>query len=126
MNLRNIANGTTRSINPNIKATLKRSAGYDTDSAGKRTPKLDTFTGDIQVQAMSTGDLRQAEYLNLQGVLRAVYINGNWAGVVRGDQKGGDLLQFPEVKGGAIKDWLVVNVAEAWPDWTKVIVCLQT
>lgn len=124
MNLRGMANGVTRSINPNIPATLKRSAGYVTDVAGKRTPQFQELTGTIQVQPMSTGDLQHAEFLNLQGVLRAVYINGNWAGVVRGETKGGDVLIFSEA--GENKTWHVVSVVEAWPDWTKVIVCLQT
>ena len=124
MNLRGMANGITRSINPNIPATLKRSAGYVTDVAGKRTPQFQELTGTIQVQPMSTGDLQHAEFLNLQGVLRAVYIHGNWAGVVRGETKGGDVLIFSEA--GENKTWHVVSVVEAWPDWTKVIVCLQT
>ena len=124
MNLRGMANGVTRSINPNIPATLKRSVGYVTDAAGKRIPQFQEFTGTIQVQPMGTGDLQHAEFLNLQGVLRAVYIHGNWAGVVRGDAKGGDVLIFSEA--GENKTWHVVSVVEAWPDWTKVIVCLQT
>lgn len=124
MNLRGMANGVTRSVNPNIPATLKRSAGYVTDVAGKRTPQFQELTGTIQVQPMGTGDLQHAEFLNLQGVLRAVYIHGNWAGVVRGETKGGDVLIFSEA--GESKTWNVVNVVEAWPDWTKVIVCLQT
>ena len=124
MNLRGMANGVTRSVNPNIPATLKRSAGYVTDVAGKRTPQFQELTGTIQVQPMSTGDLQHAEFLNLQGVLRAVYINGNWAGAVRGEAKGGDVLIFSEARES--KTWNVVNVVEAWPDWTKVIVCLQT
>lgn len=124
MNLRGMANGVTRSINPNTPATLKRSAGYVTDAAGKRTPQFQDFAGKIQVQPMSTGDLQRAEFLNLQGILRAVYINGNWAGVVRGDAKGGDVLVFSEAEES--KTWRVVNVVEVWPDWTKVIVCLQT
>ena len=124
MNLRGMVNGVTCSVNPNIPATLKRSAGYVTDVAGKRTPQFQELTGTIQVQPMSTGDLQHAEFLNLQGVLRAVYIHGNWAGVVRGETKGGDVLIFSEA--GENKTWHVVSVVEAWPDWTKVIVCLQT
>lgn len=125
MNLRQIANNATRIINPNITATLKRSNGYTTDEAGKRTPTFEVLSGEIQVQAMSTSDLQHADNLNIQGVLRSVFMNGNWAGVVRTDEKGGDVLRFPQYPNGEDCDWLVVHVIEAWPDWTRVIVCLQ-
>jgi hypothetical protein len=125
MNLRQIANRSTSAINPNIPATLKRSNGYKTDDAGQRTPIYETLSGTVQVQAMSAGDLQHTENLNIQGVLRAVYINGNWVGVVRGDAKGGDVLQFAKSNHGAVHNWLVVSVVESWTEWTKVIVCLQ-
>lgn len=125
MNLRQIANNATRAINPNITATLKRSNGYTTDAAGKRTPTFEVLSGDIQVQAMSAGDLQHTENLSIQGVLRAVYINGNWAGVVRIDEKGGDVLSFAQYPNGNLCSWKVVNVVESWAGWTKVIVCLQ-
>jgi hypothetical protein len=65
------------------------------------------------------------EGLNIQGVMRSVYLYGNIQGVVRVDQKGGDILQFPETTCGEIKNWKVVNVIETWEDWCHVIVTLQ-
>ena len=64
--------------------------------------------------------------MNIQGIRRAVYVNGAWNGVARSDQDGGDLLVFPEHPGGPNKTWLVVLVAEQWPDWCKLIVTQQT
>lgn len=126
MNLHGIVRGAITSINPDINATLLRSNGYTTDAAGKQTPAYLTFTGKIQVQGVNGKDLEHTDRLNIQGVLRTVYLRGNWAGVIRADQRGGDVLKFPQLPGATIQDWRVVNVAESWPDWTKAIVCLQT
>lgn len=126
INLRAIANASIQQINPNITGTLLRSTGYTAQPGGKRVPTFDTLTGDIQVQAIGAKDLEHMNFLNIQGVMRLVYIWGNWAGVVRADQKGGDILQFPQVPGGEVQDWRVVNVKETWPTWSSVIVVLQS
>jgi hypothetical protein len=63
--------------------------------------------------------------LNIQGVLRQVYLKGAVASAVREDGTGGDLLQFPEVRGGALRVRLVMLVPEQWPDWCLVVVRLQ-
>jgi hypothetical protein len=76
-----------------------------------------------QVQALSTRDLRQAEMLNLQGTLKAAYLNGAVAGGVRVQIKGGDLVQFLD---GSV--WLITTVSEPWAltaGWTKAILTLQ-
>ena len=76
-----------------------------------------------QAQAMSTRDLRQAEMLNLQGTMKALYVNGELDGQVRIQLKGGDLISFSD---GSM--WLVTLVSEPWSltaNWSKVIVTLQ-
>ena len=76
-----------------------------------------------QVQALSGRDLRQAEGLNLQGDVRALYINGSLDGVVRPLLKGGDLVTLPD---GTV--WLVSTTSEPWnlsAGWTKAIITLQ-
>ena len=125
MNLRGIANGVASVINPNIAITLISSSGYTTDAAGHRTPLTTSTSLTGQVQAMSGDDLKHIDGLNIQGVFRSVYLYGNIQGVVRADGKGGDTLRFPQVPGGVTQDWLVVQVMESWPDWARVIVCLQ-
>lgn len=126
MNLHSIVRGAINAVNPDIQATLLRSTGYTTDAAGKQVPTFTTLTGKIQVQAVGAKDLEHTDYLNIQGVMRSVYLLGNWAGLVRADQKGGDILQFPQVPGGEVQDWRVINVPETWPDWSRVIVWLQS
>ena len=60
--------------------------------------------------------------LDIQGVLRAAYIQGNVEGINRVRGKGGDLLTFNG------ETWLVVVVLETWdtPGWCKVAINLQT
>jgi hypothetical protein len=119
MDLNFLANSAITSVNPNITATLKQSTGYTTSSSGKRTPAYATTTGDIQVQGMSAQDLKHTDGLNLSGVLRHVWFEGDWESVVRKGAKGGDLMIFDG------DTWLVVHVMETWADWSSVIIQLQ-
>lgn len=127
MNLHGIVRGAITTVNPDIVAPYLRSTGNTTDAAGEQAP---TYAAPvdvrIQVQALTGKDLQQINYLNIQGVLRAVYMYGNTQGIVRVDAKGGDMLRFPQVPGDPnVQDWLVVAVLETWPDWSKVAVWLQ-
>jgi hypothetical protein len=126
MNLHGIVRGAIQAINPDIPATLLRSNGYTTSPAGKQIPAFLTFTGKIQVQGVNTNDLKHIDSLNIQGELRTVYLRGNWAGVIRADQKGGDIMKFPQSPGAPAQDWRVVTSKENWPDWCAVIVVLQS
>jgi hypothetical protein len=120
VNLHGIVSGAIGSVNPFVRAELMRSAGYTTNPDGSRTPTYVTIhNGPVQVQALSTDDLKQIEGLNIQGAKNGVYLNGTWNGVVRSLRQGGDLLKF----GG--QTWLVVTVLENWPDWSKLAVVLQ-
>ena len=73
-----------------------------------------------QIQALTFRDLQQIDGLNLQGDRRGIYFYGEIDGLVRPDNKGGDLITFPD---GTI--WLVAIVLEQWPDWCKVAATLQ-
>lgn len=76
-----------------------------------------------QVQALTFKDLHQVEGLNLSGTHVSMYLRGVVSGVSKADQKGGDLVIIAEgVNAGT---WLVVSVAEQWPDWVKVICAKQ-
>lgn len=126
MNLHGMVRGAITTINPDITASFQRSTGNTVGADFSQTPTYATAVPvRIQSQALSGKDLRHAEFLNLQGVLRTVYMYGNTQGVVRPSQQGGDLLAFPLVPGGQTLNWLVVEVGETWPDWCKVTVCLQ-
>ena len=120
MNLRSIANAATQSINPNAPVTVKVSNGYTIDPATRRqVPAYTIETGQANIQALDGKDLKQLDGLNIQGTIRAAYLYGNLAGVVRPDSKGGDLVEFNS------QSWLVVKVLETWPDWCKVAIVYQ-
>lgn len=126
MNLHGLVRGAIGAVNPDIKVRFLRSIGATSNSAARRVPQYSGMrTVNAQVQPLSSRELRHLQSQNIQGVMRSVYLYGDVEGVVRVNQRGGDLLQFPIVPGDEILDWRVVEVFETWPDWCRVAVCLQ-
>lgn len=122
MSLRSMANGLTSTLNPNVSGDAYISAGASTGYGGKRTPSFTKVEGRaFQVQALSGGELRHADSLNIQGQKRTVFLDGTVNGVRRALGKGGDILAFSN------SYWLVVDVTEPWDEsgWCKVIVTEQ-
>lgn len=129
LNLHAAVRGAINTLNPEYEGVWRSSSGYTTSPSGARTPTFVDTAASMRVQALSGRDLKHTEFLNMQGVKRSVYMFGNVQGVVRPDVKGGDILQFPQNRGGSNCDWLVVVVLETWtPDvagWCKVGAVLQ-
>jgi hypothetical protein len=123
MNLRGYANGATRAINPNIEATVRVSAGSSTNPDGSRVPKFDEIPFTAQVQALQYNDMVHLDGQNIQGVRRAIYLNGEIDGINRINKKGGDIVTIAQ--GASAGSWLVALVLEQWADWCKVAVTLQ-
>jgi hypothetical protein len=126
MNLHGLVCGSINAVNRNGQLTWLASQGYITDNTGLSVPNYaapKTVWG--QVQPLPTDRLSHMEQLNIQGVLRAVYLRGAVASAVRPDGTGGDLLQFPETPSGPQRTWLVVLVDEQWDCWCRVTVQLQ-
>jgi len=122
MDLRGIANAVTSTINPNETVTVLRSTGYTIGAGAKQVPAFAApVTGPAQVQALDANDIKQLDGLNIQGTIRAIYLRGTLAGVVRPNQTGGDIVK----RKNETESWLVVKVLESWPDWTKAAICLQ-
>jgi len=120
MDLRGIANGVSSTVNPNKTVTVRRSTGYTIGAGRKQVPGYaDPVTGPAQIQALDANDIKQLDGLNIQGTVRAIYLRGVLAGVVRPDGTGGDLVQIDG------QNWLVVKVLEGWPTWTKAAIVLQ-
>lgn len=120
MDLRGIANGAASVINPNVSVTVLRSTGYTIGSGRKQVATYAApVTGPAQVQALDGNDLKQLDGLNIQGTMRAIYLRGSLAGVVRPDGTGGDIVQIDD------RNWLVVKVLEHWTTWTKAAIVLQ-
>jgi hypothetical protein len=126
VNLRGLVNTYTRAINPNVVASLQISDGYDISPAARRTPKyLPAVDVEVQVQALTFGDIQQLDGLNIEGVRRAVYMTGQSFALVRDKSLGGDIMTFPA---GVLPEgnvWLVAHVLERWPDWCKLAITLQ-
>jgi hypothetical protein len=121
VNMHNLIQGMIGTVNPPIPIIVRVSTGNTTNPDGKRVPNYASpVTVTAQVQDLSTKDIHQTEGLNLGGTNRSLYTNGRIDGTVRVLLKGGDIIVLPD---GTV--WLVVAVPEAWPDWTKAIICLQ-
>ena len=122
MNLRSLANGSTRAVRPNKPVVWQRSAGWVQDpDTMLRVPAYQTINIQAQIQAVTSDDLKLMDGLNIQGYHRCVYLNSRALGAVRNEMKGGDLFLF----GG--QTWKVTLVPEDWDDcgWSRVIVTLQ-
>jgi hypothetical protein len=119
LNLHGVASGVLDAVNPRIPAVLKASKGWTETPDGHRLPVLKPQNGMIQVQGITAMELAHLSALNITGVLRKVYLDGDWNAIVRSTGQGGDLFSF----GG--HDWLVVHVLETWPEWSAVIVSQQ-
>jgi len=124
-----LVRGAINAVNPDIPVTYLASTGNNVATGGKQTPTYAapvSLTG--QVQPLTTGDLRHFDFLNSQGVHRAVYLYGDIYAIVRSAQKGGDLLKFAMDSHSSVQTWLVVAVDESWSpngDWCRVIATLQ-
>ncbi|WP_454813770.1 hypothetical protein [Labrys neptuniae] len=112
-------------MNPFVAATVRRSSGYTVQPDGNRVPTYTEYPARVQVQALTYTDITRLDSQNIQGVRRAIYLNGAVMGIVRVAEKGGDLIVFPA---GTLPEgdiWLAAHVLEAWPDWCKVAITLQ-
>lgn len=121
MNLHSIAARAIGAVNPFVEAQVFRSVGSVKNSDYSVTPGYSKpITLRVQKQAVTQADMRHLDNLNMQGIFTAIYTDGNWCGINRPKQQGGDKF----VING--ENWLVVAVPENWPDWTRVVACLQT
>jgi len=124
INLRALANFATQTINPNIPVTVFVPNGYTIDPLTReQTPVYVETPGWGNVQALDGDDLKQAEYLNIQGTLRSVYLYGAVAGVIDPDAQPSADLAFSH--GGVSGRWSVFKVFETWQNWCKVGVVYQ-
>lgn len=118
MNIHQLISGAIGSINPFVIGRVFVNQGWTTLPDGNRVPNYESpIDVSMQVQALAADELHQVEGLNIQGIKRAIYLNGRINGIVRMEEKGGDLVVLPDGT-----KWLVVLVLEYWPDWCKVAV----
>ena len=120
MDLHGMARGFIGHVNPEVPAIIRRSNGYTTLPNGKQ---VRAYHPDeramVQKQELTMRELQQIDNVVKQGVMCSIYVAGNYYGVTRSTQLGGDLF----VIGG--QTWKVAQVLEAWPDWCKLALVLQ-
>jgi hypothetical protein len=120
MDLNAIANSVSETINPNIAVSIQASTGYTIGAGLKQVPSYAAaVSGFAQVQELSSSELRQTEGLNIQGVMRKIYLRGPLNAVIRPNSQGGDLVTI------AGQIWLIVKTLELWPDWCSALIVLQ-
>jgi hypothetical protein len=121
MNLHAMVRSAITSVNPDITATLRRYLGETIGPGRKPVP---TYYPDeqvsLQLQPLTKGDMMHVDGLNIEGLFKSIHINGQYYSVNRTMQKGGDLFIIND------QTWLVIEPIELWPDWSRLLVCLQT
>lgn len=127
MDLRTVANGAAQSVNENMIVTVTASTGFTMGAGLRQVPAYAAgVTGPAQLQALDGADLKQLDGLNIEGIIRAIYLRGVLNGVIRANSTGGDKVVIaspaPVMYRGT---WLVTKVLEAWPLWTKCAITLQ-
>ncbi len=127
MNLHGIAAPLIGVVNPFIPVTIKVSTGYSTDDDGTRVPSYSfLYNVPAQIQALSFGDLRQLDGLEINGEKRKIYLNGQFDSVNRPRGTGGDLITFPNGNTYPFgTSWLIVQSLEQFPDWCSLAVTQQ-
>ncbi|EPY4576201.1 hypothetical protein ACXDKZ_002020 [Klebsiella pneumoniae] len=120
MNLHSIVRSAISAVNPRVEAQIYRSSGPVKNQDYSTSPGFEPpVTMMVQKQALSQEDIRHMDNMNIQGVLVSIWTDGNWCGINRDRQQGGDKFVIGN------ETWLVVAVPEVWPDWTRVIACQQ-
>lgn len=128
MNIRGIANMAIQTVNPNIPVVVKLPNGFTVDPVSRRQVPVYTSTDATgQLQALDGDDLKQIAGLNIQGAVRAMYLYGSVAGVIRPDGSSQSHVVFTSNEAGVTKsrEWGVFKVLESWQDWCKVAIVYQ-
>jgi hypothetical protein len=128
MNVRDRANRLTQRINPNLTASLRVCIGYTTGTGLKRVPNYaPAVPCVVQIQALTKGDVRHLDGLNITNAERACFANVQLTPVDRKSQSGGDLLTFTDPVTNRADVWLVTAILESWSTagWCKVALTKQ-
>jgi hypothetical protein len=127
MDLRGLANSISNAVNENMIVTVTPSTGFTIGAGAKQIPTYGSgVTGPAQLQALDSVDLKQIDGLNLQGLIRAIYLRGALNGVVRPNGTGGDLVTIAAPAPVPYRGtWKVAKVLETWPLWTKCALVLE-
>lgn len=116
MNLRALANASTKLINPNVTVTVRKYSGRTTNANGTVNPSYTDISASAQIQPVDSFKLQHIEGYSQGGVYKAFYLNGDFTGVSR--PNGNDLI----IVGS--ETYKIIDQPEGWnltSGWTKVI-----
>ena len=124
MNLNSIVSGAIAAVNPRIPISGNVCTGYTVGANYIQIPTYQAIKTTGEVQPLTSSDLKMLSGLNIQNVELKVYLDGNFEGVFRNLESGGDTLTFCY---GTIceQTYLVTAVIERWQDWSCVGVTAQ-
>lgn len=116
-----LAGSLCSNVNPRTQALIRISTGSTDNADGTPNVQYETTIIEIEVQALTSEDLKQVENINQQADMRAVYLFGAAKALNRPLQIGGDILTFYG------SDWLITQSLEDWGnnEWSKVVVTRQ-
>lgn len=127
MNLNAVVSAAIGTVNPRMTVVIQISTGSTTGADGHRTPSYAAPISVIgQWQPVTYSDIQLTSGLNIQGYRRKIWLNGEVDGLIRENNKGGDLITEPS---GRV--WLVALVTEQWQEsnsaanWVSAIVTAQ-
>ncbi len=131
LNLHAAVRGVIPAVNADTPGWWYQNKGAIVAADGTQTASYGTpVSAPMQVQPPSGRDLRYAEYLQMQGIIRTVWMFSNPGGINRVNQLGNDLLLFPQWPSAPNDVWMVEIPDETWGvpagGWTKVLAVLQT
>lgn len=127
MNLQSITEGVISSVNTPILVSIQVSTGNTTNADGTQAPSYAAAQSVyVDFQALTYNDIVQSDSINIQGERWKMYFTGNVDGLVRAENKGGDLVTVTD----ATSAWngfvfKVALITEHWAGWTSAILTLQ-
>ena len=123
MNLNQLVRSAISVVNPDVTVTILQSDGFIEDEAGNQIPQyLPPVSTTAQIQPINSEERQVAERLNQSRIYRNAYLNGNWTGLQRSTESGGDLIYWDGF------EWWIDDVPEAWnptAGWTCVRIIQQ-
>ena len=123
MNLHSIVRGAICAVNPDVTVIIRRSNGFIEDEAGQQIPQyLPTVSVTAQIQPINSEERRSVERLNQSRIYRNAYLDGDWTGLKRSTEQGGDLVYWDGY------EWWIDDVPEAWDPtagWTCIRIVQQ-
>lgn len=127
-NLHSVVGPIVGAVNGNVPVTLRQNTGFATNADFSRTPSYSTSTMSAQIQGLQSDDIRILNGMGIQGERRKLYLWGALTGLLRGLQKGNDIVVFPDGS-----EWKVAYVFEDFghglqgrTGWCSIAVVLQS